>query len=389
LEKENMPDSEKITNAEKKSEASEKSTDENKEASKDKKPASVRKLTLIMVGVVLVFFFWYVIADRLTPSTNHARVRGYIVPIAPEVSGVISEINVAVNAVVDQGQELFKIDPKPFEIAVSKAEADLEKAGQDIGADTANVAAAQASLANAHAVLKRVKVDANRLIAVEDMGVVPQAEVDRARARVEQEKAKVINAEADLQRAKERLGSKGQDNPKIRTALSALEKARLDLANTVVVAPSLGGITDVRVDAGHYAQAGKPVMTFVSTRAVWVEAYMRENNLGNIEAGDEAEIVLDVVPGKVFKGEVVSIGYGINWGQSTAPGELPKIQVTSGWLRDPQRFPVIIKFTDDEAKGFRREGGQADVIVYTGGNFLFNALGWLQIRLTSLFSYVY
>lgn len=384
-----MSNTENTNNPEKQTDAPDKSAEETKETSNDKKPASVRKLTLIMVGVVLVFFFWYVIADRLTPSTNQARVRGYIVPIAPQVSGVINEVNVAINAVVDEGKTLFKIDPEPFEIAVRKAEADLEKAGQDIGAETAGVAAAQASLAKAQATLRRVQVDANRLIAVEDLGVVPQADIDRARVQVEQEQAKVINAEADLQRAKEHLGKKGADNPKIRKALSALDKARLDLNNTSVVAPSFGGITDVRVDVGHYAQAGKPVMTFVSTRAVWVEAYMRENNLGNIKAGDEAEIVLDVAPGKVFKGEVISIGYGVNWGQSTAPGELPKISVSSGWLRDPQRFPVIIKFVGDDAKGFRREGGQADVIVYTGGNFLFNALGWLQIRLTSLFSYVY
>ncbi|KPJ92622.1 MAG: secretion protein [Gammaproteobacteria bacterium SG8_15] len=386
-----MPNSEQTNNPEKQSDASDadKSAEEKKDTSNDKKPASVRKLTLIMVGVVLLFFFWYVIADRLTPSTNQARVRGYIVPIAPQVSGVISEINVAINAVVEEGKTLFKIDPEPFEIAVRKAEADLEKAGQDIGAETAGVAAAQASLAKAQATLKRVQVDANRLIAVEDLGVVPQADIDRARVQVEQEQAKVINAEADLQRAKEHLGKKGADNPKIRKALSALEKARLDLNNTSVVAPSFGAITDVRVDAGQYAQAGKPVMTFISTRAVWVEAYMRENNLGNIEAGDEAEIVLDVAPGRVFKGEVVSVGYGVNWGQSNAPGELPKISVSSGWLRDPQRFPVIIRFVGEEAKGLRREGGQADVIVYTGGNFLFNGLGWLQIRLTSLSSYVY
>ncbi|KPJ95303.1 MAG: secretion protein [Gammaproteobacteria bacterium SG8_15] len=366
-----------------------KDTQEKPEKSVDAEPASVRKLTLIMVGVAVVFFFWYVIADRLTPSTNQARVRGYIVPIAPEVSGVISEIKVAINALVKKDQVLFRIDPEPFEIAVRKAEADLEKAGQDIGAGTADVAAAQASLADARANLKSIQTDANRLIAVEELGVIPQADIDRARSKVEQAKAQVSNAEADLLKAKEQLGSKGENNPKIRAALSALEKARFDLANSVVVAPSDGGITDVRVDVGHYAQAGKPIMTFFSVRDVWVEAYLRENNLGNIKAGNEAEIVLDVAPGRIFKGQIVSVGYGINWGQSNIPGELPKIKVNPGWLRDPQRFPVIIKFADREAKGFLREGGQADVIVYTGNNFLFNALAWMQIRVASLLSYVY
>ena len=65
------------------------------------------------------------------------------------------------------------------------------------------------------------------------------------------------------------------------------------------------------------------------------------------------------------------------------------MQGKSGWLREAQRFPVIITFDDDSAKGLRRLGGQADVIVYTGNNWIVNPLGWIWIRILSLFSYVY
>ena len=373
-------------------EQAEQSTTANKNSadSGEKSKASVRKLTWIVAGICFLFFLWYVAADRLTPSTNQARVRGYIVPIASQVSGVVSSVNVAINDIVENGEVLFDIDPEPFEIAVKKAQADLEKAGQDIGASTANVAAAQASLADARAKLNSVQTDANRFIVMEGSGVVPQARVDRARSDVEQAKEKVANAEADLQRAKEQLGTKGKENPKIRAALSALEKARFDLSNTSVRAPSTGAITNMKIDIGHYAQAGNPVMVFVSIKDVWVEAYMRENNLGNVKAGDKAEIVLDVAPGRVFKGTVASTGIGVKWEKGGSPGELPTISTTSGWLRDPQRFPVIIKFADNEAQGLRREGGQADVIIYTNNSIFFlNALAWIQIRLASLVSYVY
>jgi multidrug resistance efflux pump len=116
---------------------------------------------------------------------------------------------------------------------------------------------------------------------------------------------------------------------------------------------------------------------------------MRENCLGNIEVGDRAELTLDVAPGRVFEGDVVSIGYGVATESSSTVGGLPKVEGRRGWLREAQRFPVILRFTDEEAHGFRREGGQASVIVYTGGNFILNGLGGLWIRVSSLLSYVY
>jgi multidrug resistance efflux pump len=143
------------------------------------------------------------------------------------------------------------------------------------------------------------------------------------------------------------------------------------------------------VDIGNYVKAAQPIMTFVSANDVWIEAEMRENSLGNIGPGDSAEIVLDVAPGRLFKGIVDSIGPGVAVKSSGEPGDLPSLSPPTSWLRDAQRFPVIIRFADQEAAGLRRVGGQADVVVYAGDNPLTNALGWVVIRIASLLSYVY
>jgi multidrug resistance efflux pump len=82
------------------------------------------------------------------------------------------------------------------------------------------------------------------------------------------------------------------------------------------------------------------------------------------------------------------VGFGVSSGQNTNRGDLPTVKSSQAWLRDPQRFPVIIGLNDGEATGYRRAGGQADVIVYTGSNPILNAIGWVQIRLRSLLSYV-
>ena len=70
-------------------------------------------------------------------------------------------------------------------------------------------------------------------------------------------------------------------------------------------------------------------------------------------------------------------------------GELATVSSRSGWLRDAQRFPVIIRFEDESAKGLRRVGGQVDVLVYTGDNRLINTLGRWWIRALSWLSYFY
>ena len=165
----------------------------------------------------------------------------------------------------------------------------------------------------------------------------------------------------------------------------------MDLARTKVVAPARGLVTDLRTDIGHFAQAGAPTMTLIAIHDLWINADMTENNLGNIDPGDEVAIVLDVLPGEVLKGRVRSLGYGVSSGQEAPPGTLPTIQNSRDWLRQAQRFPVAIDFDAVDAERLRkvRIGGQAEVMVFTGDNFLMNILGTVYIRLKSWLSYLY
>lgn len=348
----------------------------------------VRRVTLWVLGIAVVLFLWYVAADRYTPYTHQARVRGYVVPLAPQVSGVLTQVGVGINQLVAQGDVLALIDERNYELAVRRAEADLEQAGQTIGAGTEGIAAAQARVTEAKTKLAYDIRDAERTFELERHGVAPKKDADRSRTRIERSRAEVERAEAELQQAKAELGDGGVENPQIQAAITALEQARLDLDRATVRAPTDGVVLNVKIDEGYYAQAGQRLMTFVSTSDVWIEAFLRENSIGNIGPGDAVEVALDVAPGRIFEGVVSSVGYGVDW-DKTQPGGLPQVPGARGWLRDPQRFPVVIRFSDDASKGLRREGGQADVLIYTSDNWLLNGIGWLWIRVASLLSYVY
>ena len=111
-----------------------------------------------------------------------------------------------------------------------------------------------------------------------------------------------------------------------------------------------------------------------------------------MHTGNAVEILFDVFPGRVYKGEVRSIGLGVSAGQAPSPGTLPTIENNRDWLRQSQRFPVVVEFDVTQGAAPQeqlRVGGQAAVIAYTEGHGVLNFLGRVYIRLMSLFSYAY
>ena len=362
---------------------------EEQEATTDNTPDPVRKITKYVLIVVAILFVWYVVADRIAPWTDQARVQAYVIPIVPQVSGRVIEVNVVKDQVVEPGHVLLKIDPSNYQLAVEAAEAALELAGQEIGAGTATVTTAQAGLVEAITNLEHAQTQSARVFELEKKNVMSKAEGDKARAVVKQARAQVDSARAELEKARQALGVKGEANPRIRSAIADLKKAQLDLSRTTIRAPSKGGITNLQVEEGYYASKGVPLMTFIEFDNVWIQANMRENNIANIKPGDPVDIALDVAPGRVFKGRVSSVGFAVDSASTGEVGGLASVESKSGWLRDAQRFPVIISFDDDSASGLRRLGGQADVLVYTSNNWIINPLGWLYIHLLSWLSYVY
>lgn len=353
-----------------------------------KKTNKVRKITNYLLITVITLLLFSIISDRVIPLTDNARVKGYVVPIKPQVSGQVFDILVQPNQLVAQGEVLAKLNPVDYEIAVKQAEQNLEIAGQNVGAQTAVIASSQARLTSANVELENVRLQSGRILEMAERGVVSQSDADQSRASLATARANVVNAQADLEKSKRQLGANGEDNSQIKAALLALEQAQINLERTEIKAPTAGGVSNFSLSEGFYASAGQPIMTFVSTESIWIEAYFRENSLGNIKVGDAVEVALDFAPGKVIKGTVTSVDWGVDWGQNDQAGKLAQANNQTGWLRQTQMLPIAIEFDHSQATGLLRIGGQADVIVYSGDNVIFNTIGKLWIRFVSLMSYV-
>lgn len=354
-------------------------------------PDPVRRATLIVMVLAFLLMAWYLAADRITPYTSQARLHAGVVPISAEVSGPVVEVAVSNNQLVAAGDTLFTVDPGNYELALENALASLETARQGTGASTANVDAAAAAVGAARANLRRAEQDTTRLrrIKEQDPGAISDRRLEMAEAASEVAREQLSGAESQLEAARQSLGLTGEDNARIRQAQVAVDKARLDIGKTAVVAPVDGLVTDVRVDVGKFAAAGSPQMTFVATHDIWIQADFTENNLGHVDRSDPVEIVFDVFPGRVFEGRVRGMGFGVDVDKAPL-GSLPTIRNNREWLRDAQRFPVDVEFDMAlEDKGKLRVGAQASVIIYSGDGALMNSLGRLQVRIASLLSYAY
>ena len=346
-------------------------------------------MLVLIVGSLVLYF----IADRVTPSTSQARIQGFIVPVAAEVAGKVIEVKVHNNDEVEPGAVMFVIDRGPYEIVLQKSKSDYETVRRTVNASAEAVMSAEAALQAAQANSKLADVDATRQerLYQEDEGAISVRRLEMAQATRVEAVSQVKKAEADLRKAKESAGDPGELNAQLLSAKAGIANAELDLANTTVRAAVRGKVTDLQVEVGHFAQPGAPLVTLIAGNKLWISADMTENNLGHIDIGDEAAIALDILPGRVLKGRVRSIGSGVSTGQEAKPGTLPPIDNNRDWLRQAQRFPVAIEIdpAEREVLDHARIGGQAEVLVYTGDNPVMNPLSSAWIWFKSKLSYLY
>ncbi|AXT27417.1 HlyD family secretion protein [Ruegeria sp. AD91A] len=354
----------------------------------------MRKTIWTTLAVILIFLVWYLVADRKTPFTGNARVKAVATQIVPQVTGTVTDVLVENGQIVSAGDVLVRIDPRPYEIQRDKAEADLEAATQEVGASSAEVRAAQAKLARAQSDLDTMRIQTERVFALEKKGLIAVSKADDARGQLAESEANYENAKADLEKAKQRLGDDGIENPKIQRALAALADAELNLEWTELRAPATGVISNLLIAPGTYARSGQDLLTFLDATDVWIEAYFTENNLGRASIGSPVDVVLDMHPGKIVSGVIESFSAAVSLSGGDEPGQLASPPSTKGFLREPERFPVRIVLPGYEAGSTEDDlrfqlNGQADVIMYLSDNTLLNLVGRTYIRLVSILSYAY
>lgn len=260
---------------------------------------------------------------ELAPWTRNGRVRANVVQIAPDVSGMVTNVAVHDNQSVAAGALLFSVDKARFELALEQARA--------------AVAAQRIAIGNQRITLAQAQRESQRN---SNLGDLISLEVR------EQSRLKVDQAQGALQAAEAAL----------RQAQVALNASTLNLERTQVRAPTAGLVTNLDLRQGAYASAGHPVMALVDAGSIYVEGYFEENKLARIHRGDRVRVT--PMGGPALEGTVESIAAGIaDRDRSTSANLLPSVNPTFNWVRLAQRVPVRVKL-DRTASATRLVAGQ-------------------------------
>ncbi|QOT79426.1 multidrug transporter subunit MdtN [Cupriavidus basilensis] len=316
-------------------------------------------LLLILVALCLaVFVTWRIDA---APRTDDAYAYADTISVTPEVSGQIVELAVRDNQAVKRGDLLFKIDPRPFEASLAKAQAtltsldrEIELTQRSVNAQKLGAAAATASVERARAAAEQAADTLRRMEPLLGSEYVAAEQVDQARTAQRSAKAQLSAAVLDAQRATAGISGVDALVAKREVVKAEIALAELNLEYATVRAPFDGIVINLKTTAGQFAAAGHPVFTLANTTRWYVVANFRETELAHIKPGQSTQVYVLGQADKRFRGVVDSVGFGVfpDDGGADAAG-LPHVPRSINWVRVAQRFPVRILVNAPDPTVFR------------------------------------
>ncbi len=285
----------------------------------------------ISVGILALIAGGYFIWDASHyQSTDDAYVESHLVQIAPRVAGQVEQIFIDDNQHIKEGDTVAIIDNSTYKVKFEQADAQYQKALLNQNVAKANLAAANSEIELAEKNLERYKN-------LYEKGAVSKQVLDSAQAKYDGVKAQQTNADNMIFSKNE---SKVADAD-LKVLKSLRDQAELDLNYTKIVAPRDGVVTKKNIEKGAYVQVGQPLFALASDE-VWVVANFKENQVGNMKAGQPVDIKIDAYPNKTFKGKIDSIQRASGAKSSLFPPE----NAVGSFVKIVQRIPVKIVFTE-------------------------------------------
>jgi membrane fusion protein (multidrug efflux system) len=327
----------------------------------------LRAVLLVIVPIVAVFAGLYIYArGGREVETDNAYVKQHNLAVSAEVSGRVAEVAVHDDQAVVQGSLLFRLDPTPFEIAASKARAQMDVVRTDLQSLRAEY---RSTLLDAAAAEERIAFLARQLQRQEllkEKGMSRADVYDEARHNLEEARSRLQNIHEMTNRVlASLLGDPhlpAERHPRFVEAKAALDAATVDLAHTVVRAPAAGVVSNMRLQVGEHVEKGAAIFSLIQSGPVWVEANFKETQLTHMRPGQRATVVADAYPDIEWPATVQAIAPAT--GAEFAV--LPPQNATGNWVKVVQRLPVRLEVEQPSGQQQLRAGMTVTVTVDVG-----------------------
>ena len=310
-----------------------------------------------VLGGIFIIGALIVLMNYNHPYSELARNYYVSTPVVPLVKGRVTEVPVKANQPVKQGDVLFRLDAVPFQEKVASL--------------TARLASNKDFLKALDARLRSASLDRDRAQELMRRGIGKQRDLDVTQANVDD-----IVAQIDQQKAS------------LDDLSAQLNIAKYELAQTVVYAPSDGHVVQLALRPGMIATPFmyRPVMTFIHQNDTAYVGWFWQNSMQRLKAGDEAEVVIDGAPGRIFKGKVEAIIPAIASGNVQANAPL----VDQSSAQQPGRLPVLIRITDPDWAQYQViAGSSGQAAIYTDHMHHVAIMRKILLRMGSWLNYLF
>ncbi|HAD38399.1 MAG TPA: HlyD family secretion protein [Gammaproteobacteria bacterium] len=302
-------------------------------------------LFVIPLLAICVGLYLYAAGGRYV-STDNAYVKANVIIITPEVSGRVTSVLVADNQAVEAGDVLLQLDPSLLDIELNRARAQMAVIRTELESLRADYGETVVQIQQAEDKVRYLERRYKRQRKLLKQGLSSEEKHDEAKHTLQVARREVQIIQQRVQRVLAQLAGDEvlsvEQHPRYQAAQATYDQAAIDLKATTIHAPASGIVSNMKLQVGEYAQAGKPVFSLIENYPIWIEANLKETQLTHILPGQQATIVADAYPDRVWESVISSIA-------PTTGAEfsiLPPQNASGNWVKVVQRIPINLVITD-------------------------------------------
>lgn len=297
-------------------------------------------LTMIKGGLLIVIASvgtdFYMRYSEKYPTTDDAYVNADLLYVAPKVSGYVTEVLVANNQFVHKGDTLFKIETDDYSVQLSQEQQAQKYAEEQLANAKTQISTANANLENAKVNYNALSDQLNRYTKMQSVNAASldtlqkyQTQFAQAKATLEQNKNNLVAAKIQVAAA----------TAKVLQAQASVQNAKNHVGYTDIIAPSDGYVSNLSLVRGQYVSSGQQLFGLIDSNNWWIDANYKETEIERVKIGQPVDITLDIYKHVHYKGIVQSISYASGSTFSLMPAQ----NATGNWVKVTQRFTIRVQ----------------------------------------------
>lgn len=349
----------------------------------------LKNIYFIILGVFVLTFIISASLAYYTPYSARASIEYSLYPIYSEVDGKITEILIDDGEWVESGTPLFKVDDKKLKLKLEELTYQYKNQENQLKAMDYKIMEAKKQLLEAKITLHYTKINYVRYKELYLEELIAKVEFEDWQLKYKLSQKKVEAAEFVVNSLIEKRGKKSSDNEILKSIKTQIQLVKKDLKDTVVRSHFSGYLSMHQLFKGQMVNTSTSYGYIYNKDNLNIYVDYMEKSLNNFKSGQEALIIFDSVPGKIFKGSIdktVSImqsGY-------TSPDKLYTIEKDTRWIRASGRVRVKIVLNEELSEDINISSGSKGAVTIINSNHkVLSKIAWIWIKLMSFANYIY